>query len=308
MRGDNLIKKHSLKISNFWIQFLPCLPNGLVLDREKGKIGMEIDKKKCVGCGNCHVVCTMGIIYLDEDGKSVVNQDECVECFTCYRVLRNEGHRPWFVRAIRKVLSLFRLGYLAEVDVCPTGALTSPQLEWPRSIRAVFSDPTTVHPCTGVSGRGTDEIKTNDVTGRLRKGEAGLVVEMGRPGIGAYFRDIEKVAMALAKLKPHFEKENPVTQLMVNPETGKFKDEVLNEKVLSAIIEIKTTLERIPEFLHTLEKVQKEVDTVISVGIASKCLSDGTIPHEEWVRRAGYNLSTNGKTNIGLGYPLFQGD
>jgi len=269
---------------------------------------MEIDKKKCVGCGNCHVVCTMGVIYLDEDGKSVVNQDECVECLTCYRVCRNEGYQPWFVRSIRKILALFRLGYLAELDVCPTGALTPPELEWPRSIRAVFSDPTTVHPGTGVSGRGTDEIKTNDVTGRLRQGDVGLVIEMGRPGTGAYFRDIEKVAMALAKLKPYFEKENPVTQLMSNPETGKIKDEILNEKVLSAIIEIKTTLDKIPEFLHTLEKVQKEVDTVISVGVASKCLSNGTTPHEAWVRKAGFKLSPNGKTNIGLGQPLFRED
>jgi NAD-dependent dihydropyrimidine dehydrogenase PreA subunit len=267
---------------------------------------MEIDKKKCVGCGNCHAVCTMGVIYLDEDGKSVVNQDECVECLTCYRVCRNEGYQPWFVRSIRKILSLFRLGYLAEVDVCPTGALIPCELEWPRSVRAVFSDPTTIHPGTGVPGRGTDEIKTNDVTGRLCKGEAGVVVEMGRPGTGAYFRDIEKVAMALAKLKPYFEKENPVTQLMLNPETGKIKNEVLNEKVLSAIIEIKTTLDKIPEFLHTLEKVQKEVDTVISVGVASKCLSDGTTPHEAWVRKAGFKLSPNGKTNIGLGRPLFR--
>ena len=267
---------------------------------------MEIDKKKCVGCGNCHAVCTMGVIYLDEDGKSVVNQDECVECFTCYRVLRNEGYPLWFVRAIRKILSLFRLGYLAKVDVCPTGALTPPELDWPRSLRAVFSDPTTVHPGTGVMGRGTDEIKTNDVTGRLRKGDAGLVIEMGRPGIGAYFRDIEKVATALAKLKPHFEKDNPVTQLMVDTETGKMREDVLNEKVLSAIIEIKTKLERIPEFLQTLEKIQKEIDTVISVGVASKCLPEGTIPHEEWVRKAGYILSANGKTNIGLGRPLFK--
>ncbi len=267
---------------------------------------MEIDKKKCVGCGNCHAVCTMGVIYLDEDGKSAVNQDECVECFTCYRVCRNEGYPPWFVRAIRKVLSLFRLGYFAEVDVCPTGALTPPQLDWPRSIRAVFSDPTTTHPGTGVMGRGTDEIKTNDVTGRLRRGEAGLVVEVGRPGTGAYFRDIEKVAMALAKLKPHFEKENPVTQLMVDTESGKMKEEILNEKVLSAIIEIKTTLEKIPEFLRALEHAQKEIKTVISVGVASRCLPDGSIPHEEWVRRAGYALSANGKTNIGLGRPFYQ--
>ena len=277
-----------------------CRPFGEELNK------MEIDKKKCVGCGNCHAVCTMGVIYLDEDGKSVVNQDECVECFTCYRVCRNKGHYPWFVRGIRRVLSLLRLGYLAEVDVCPTGALTPPQLEWPRSIRAVFSDPTTTHPGTGVMGRGTDEIKTNDVTGRLQRGDAGLVIELGRPGTGVWFRDIEKVAMALAQLKPRFEKENPVTQLMTDTATGKMKDEILNEKVLSAIIEIKTKLDRIPEFLQTLEQVQKEIDTVISVGVASRCLSDGSIPHEEWVRKAGYRLSANGKTNIGLGRPIYK--
>jgi hypothetical protein len=112
--------------------------------------------------------------------------------------------------------------------------------------------------------------------------------------------------MALVKLKPHFEKQNPVTQLMVDPETGKIKDEVLNEKVLSAIIEIKTTLDKIPEFLHALENIQKQVDTVISIGVASKCLPDGTVPHEEWVRKAGYEMSPNGKTNIGLGRPLFR--
>jgi ferredoxin len=267
---------------------------------------MEIDKEKCVGCGNCHAICTMGVITLDTDGKSIVNQDECVECFTCHRVLRNEGYPPWFVRALRKVLSVFRLGYLAEVDVCPTGAFTPPELKWPRSIRAFFSDPTTVHPGTGVPGRGTDEIKSNDVTGRLRQGEAGLVVEMGRPGTGAYFRDVERVAMALAPLQPHFESENPVTQLMVDTKTGKIKDDVLNEKVLSAIIEIKTSLEKIPALLQALERVSREIDTVISVGVASRCLPDGTLPHEEWVRRAGYPLSPNGKTNLGLGRPLFK--
>ena len=267
---------------------------------------MEIDKKKCVGCGNCHAVCTMGVIYLDEDGKSIVNQEECVECSTCYRVLRNEGYPPWFVRVLRKILSLFRLGYLAEVDVCPTGAITPPVLEWPRSIRAAFSDPITVHPGTGIPGRGTEEIKCNEVTGRIRKGEAGLVIELGRPGIGARFREIEKVAMALARLHPHFEPKNPVTQLMMNTETGKMKEEILNEKVLSAIIELKTTQEKLPDLLQTLETVQRELDTVISVGVASKCLADGSIPHEAWVKKAGCTLSLNGKTNIGLGRPLFR--
>jgi ferredoxin len=269
---------------------------------------MDIDKKKCVGCGNCHVICSMGAISLDVDGKSIVNQDECVECSTCYRVLSDEGYWPSFVRALRKTLSLFRLQYLAEVNVCPTGALTPPELAWPRSIRAAFSDPTVVHAGTGVGGRGTEEIKTNDVTGRLRDGEVGIVVEIGRPGTGAHFRDLEKVAMAVAPLQPTFEPNNPVTQLMEDPKTGKIVKEVLDEKVLSAIVEMKTKLERIPDFLHALEVVQEEIDAVFCVGVASKCLPDGSIPHEEWVREAGYTLSPNGKTNLGLGRPLFEGD
>jgi hypothetical protein len=179
-------------------------------------------------------------------------------------------------------------------------------LEWPRNLRATFSDPSTVHPGTGVHGRGTDEIKSNDVTGRLRGGEVGFVVELGRPGVGARFREIEKVAMAMAELKPHFERENPVTQLMSNLETGQLREEVLDEKVMSAIIEMKTKLDRIPQFLAALEEVQREVDTVITVGVASRCLPNGEIPHEKWVRDAGYELSPNGKTNLGLGRPLFQ--
>ena len=210
------------------------------------------------------------------------------------------------MRAVRKALSFVRLGYLAEVDVCPTGALTPPALVWPRMVRALFSDPSIAHPSTGLGGRGTEEIKTNDVTGRIKKGEAGLVVELGRPGIGAYFRDIEKVAMALARLKPIFETENPVTQLMSNRDTGKISEEVLDEKVLSAIIELKVDIERIPEFLLTLREIENEVDTTMMVGIASRCLPDGTIPHEEWVTGTDARLSPNGKINLGLGRPLFR--
>jgi len=267
---------------------------------------VEIDKEKCVGCGNCHAICPMGAISLDVDGKSVVNQDECVECSTCYRVLRDERYPPLFIRFIRSILGALNLQFMAVPDVCPTGALTPPDLEYPRSLRAAFSDPTVVHAGTGVGGRGTEEIKTNDVTGRLRDGDAGIVIELGRPGTGAHFRDVEKIATALIPLDPHFEEFNPVTQLMEDPKTGKLKEEVLDEKVLSAIIEVKTTLEKIPDYLAVLENIQSELDTVFSVGVASKCLPDGSVPHQKWVEDAGYTLSPNGKTNLGLGRPLFK--
>jgi ferredoxin len=265
---------------------------------------MEIDKTKCVGCGNCHAVCTMGAIYLGEDGTSEVNQDQCVECSTCYKVLVNEKRSPSFVRTVRKTLSMLKLAHVAPPNICPTGALTPPALEWPRVVRAFFSDPLTTHPSTGMKGRGTEEIKTNDVTNRIQTGEAGLVVELGRPGTGAYFRDIEKVAMALAREDGKFETENPVTQLMSDPEAGRIRKDVLNEKVLSAIIEIKIPLDAIPAVLCALHEIEAEIDATMAVGISSRCLPDGTIPHTEWVIKAGYGVSPNGKTNLGLGRPI----
>jgi len=137
---------------------------------------MEINESKCVGCGNCHAVCPMGAISLNPNRKSVIAQASCVECSTCHRVLRDEGYGATVVGAVRGVLSALRLQYMAAVDVCPTGALEPPELEYPRSLRADFSDPTVVHKGTGVGGRGTEEIKPTDVTGRLGHGEVGIVV------------------------------------------------------------------------------------------------------------------------------------
>jgi hypothetical protein len=93
---------------------------------------------------------------------------------------------------------------------------------------------------------------------------------------------------------------------MTDTKTGKIRDEVLDEKVLSAIIEVKTTLEMIPEYLKTLESIQGGIDAVFSVGVASKCNPDGSVPHQRWVKEAGYTASLNGKTNLGLGRPLFK--
>ena len=50
--------------------------------------------------------------------------------------------------------------------------------------------------------------------------------------------------------------------------------------MLSAIIEFKTTLDRLPEYLRTIDDVEGDLDTVISVGVASRCQPDGTIPQE----------------------------
>jgi len=267
----------------------------------KGDYLMEVDKSRCVGCGNCIPWCTMGAIYIGGDGKAEVNQEECVECQNCYRSLRNEGYHPLLVRALRRVLSLFHLVYDADVDVCPTGALTPPELDWPRVLRRHFSDPAAIHPSTGGSGRGTEEIKTNDVTGRIGEGEVGLVVELGRPGTGAHFRDVERVSTQLATLGVHFEERNPVTALMVDVASGKLRPEVLEEKVLSAIIECKVELMRVPVVLRAIDEVSREVDTVLSLGIACRCGPGGSTTYESLVEDVGFTLSPNGKINLGLG-------
>jgi hypothetical protein len=249
----------------------------------------------------------MGVIRI-EDGLAVVDEDECVECSTCHRCCESEELNPTMVRTLRKLFALFHLRYDARLDACPTGALVPPELEWPRSLRRAFSDPTAAHDSTGLAGRGTEEIKTNDITGRIGPGEAGVVIDLGRPGTGVLLSDIDKMTRALAPLNAEFERENPLTVLMTDVETGRLRDDVLKEKVLSAIIEIKAPMAGLPVVLRTVEKVANELDTVVSVGVSSRCRADGSIPHENVCLEAGYRLSPNGKTNLGFGRPVGRED
>jgi len=68
------------------------------------------------------------------------------------------------------------------------------------------------HKETGVPGRGTEEMKTNEVTARLN-GLLGMAVEVGRPGVGARLKDLETIAMLWPR-KIVFEPRNPVTFLL----------------------------------------------------------------------------------------------
>ena len=174
---------------------------------------MKINLEKCENPELILPYCPVDAIK--GTGKSVViDQDECVECGQCLRA-----------------------------RVLPRGALYQEKLEWPRTIRAEYSNPNVPHSSTKGTGRGTEEMKTNDVTGRIKNGEIGFAVELGRPNSGAYFKDVEKVAMVLAKNGVEFEENNPTT-FHINPKTGKLRDErVGKERVLSAIVEFKTAEE-----------------------------------------------------------------
>ena len=184
--------------------------------------------------------------------------------------------------------------------MCPTSAFAPQQLAWPRSIRQAFSDPCVPHESTGVYGRGTEEVKTNDVTNRVGPGEVGFTVEFGRPAVGARFREVQAVTMALARIGATFEKNNPVTALMPDPTTGAINPEVLDEKVLSAIVEVKTPEAMLPAVLRTVEEVAATLNTVVSVGVAVRCDGDGENRVEKALAGEGYPVF-RGKTNLGLG-------
>ena len=207
---------------------------------------------------------------------------------------------PALVRAVRKTAKFFRFRFDPEPDICPTDAIVPEELSWPRVVRRAFSDPQVPHESTGIHGRGTAEVKTNDVTNRVKEGEAGFVVEFGRPGIGARFRDIERVTKALAELGVEFESNNPVTSLMTDPARGSDSAGILNEKILSAIVEIKTRLEEVPSVLRKIKELSREVGTVISIGVSTRCDGAGDDRLREILEREGYP-AYRGKTNLGLG-------
>jgi len=262
---------------------------------------MQIDQGKCVACGNCIPVCPMGAIAIDARlNRAVVNQDECVECYTCHRGMSKEHMYPPLVRAVRRLLKYARLRFDPEPDVCPTDALTPQDLTWPRIVRRAFSDPLVPHEATGVHGRGTEEVKTNDVTGRVGEGEAGFTIEFGRPGVGVRFRDIQKVTRALAALPIAFERKNPVFGLMSDPATGAIREDILDEKVLSAIVELKAALEQVPRVLQVVEELAPTLDTIVSIGVATRCDAEGGDRLEPVLRREGYEFH-RAKTNLGLG-------
>lgn len=236
-----------------------------------------IDRELCIGCGDCLPVCPVDAIALEAE-YAEIDEGICVECGVCYRATR-----------------------------CPVDAFKqAPDLPWPRIVRRVFSDPNAAHSATtGGWGRGTAEMKSNDVTGRYRRGMVGIAVEIGRPGVGVTIRDIEKIAAPFARLGVEFEPQNPLTSLMEDTKKAIFKEDVKNERVLSAIIEFLIEPSRLAEVVGALEESSAlATETVFSVAVINRLNPDGTVPpHMEALEKLGYRLSPNAKVNLGLGRP-----
>jgi spore coat polysaccharide biosynthesis protein SpsF (cytidylyltransferase family) len=108
------------------------------------------------------------------------------------------------------------------------------------------------------------------------------------------------MTMALASLPIAFESKNPVYSLITDPKTGALREDILNEKVLSAILELKTTLAHVPHVLRVVEEMAPTLDTIVSIGVSTRCDAQGDNPLEPLLVREGFTFY-RGKTNLGLG-------
>lgn len=237
---------------------------------------MRINEEKCVGCGRCTDYCMLKCIT--KAGRNVViNEDECVDCGVCLRA-----------------------------GVCTADAIYMPEenFEYPRAVRMQFSDPGVQHPALKAWGRGTEEAKTNDVTGKFGPGEYGLLLEFGRPCTGTRFTEVEKVTTAMRKLDIPILEDNPLYGLLEEDGSGRFKKEYVNEKVLSAILELRIEEKDLEYIVTAILKLLENVDTVVSVGLVTRYGKNGTLPVIDKLAAMNIPVRPNAKINVGLGRPL----
>jgi NAD-dependent dihydropyrimidine dehydrogenase PreA subunit len=231
---------------------------------------MLINKDLCIGCGQCVIICPVQAIEIVNE-KAKINRKKCVECAVCYH---NSD--------------------------CPTKAIKPEKLKWPRIIRNPFSSVVATHKLTGIPGRGTEEMKTNDITERFKQSEIGFSIELGRPGVGTQLGDIELFTTRLSTVGVTYEKESPITAI-IRDEQGQIDPTLREERVLSAIIEFKIPEYKLNAILKIIREVDKVIDTVFSVGIISRVNQDNVIQVIDLVEREGFTIQPNAKINIGLG-------
>lgn len=237
---------------------------------------MRIDVEKCIGCGICVPYCPAFAITV-ENKKARIDEDACVECGNCIR--------PRVVK-------------------CPTKAIFEPEenKSGPRLFRRFLSDPSTATP-TGVPGRGTEEVKTNDVTARVSRGEIGIAIEVGRPNTGTKISELGKVFAPLAAKGVHFEVCNPTT-LLWDAESGKIKEDMRDERVMSAIVEIAVPIERAGEIINDIREIANTIDTVFSLDVICCYEDDGSLPILPVLEQLGITPRMNAKVNLGMGRPF----
>lgn len=133
-----------------------------------------------------------------------------------------------------------------------------------------------------------------------------LTIDVGRPGVGARMYDVEKIAMACAQngVKLEGKECTPLAALMPDLSTGKLEEGVLNERLLSVIVEGNCAEEDLPQVLAALKKVAGEIETVFSLGLIMRIDENGYNPALRCLDDLGIPQPHRAKINVGLGKPL----
>mgnify|MGYP000910281969 CR=1 FL=1 len=231
---------------------------------------MRVNVENCVGCKACVPYCPVHAITV-EDSVAIVDLDICTECNNCYRS-----------------------------GACKFNALEKENdIKWPRTIRPLLSDVFTEY--KGVAGRGTEEMKTNDVTERFKIGYTGIAIELGRPLVGTSFRDVERMAKLVAKHGAIFESKNPVTSYIADKTTGEMQKDILDERAISAIIEVLIKNEDLENIINDIIDEGSKLDTVFSLDVVCAVEPDNTIAAQKVLDKMKIKYRPNCKTNVGLG-------
>jgi hypothetical protein len=88
---------------------------------------------------------------------------------------------------------------------------------------------------------------------------------------------------------------------MSDVQSGAIREDVMGEKLMSAIVEIKVPVERTEEIIRLVWDIEKQVNTVVALGVGTRCDdSEDENVVAPILERLGYKLH-RAKTNTGLG-------
>ena len=239
---------------------------------------MQIDQMLCTACEECIPYCPVGAIAVVDETVDI-DFDACVECGTCIR------YAP-----------------------CPVDAIQeSPEaLEWPRVLRREYSDPGIRHSTTKGFGQRNGGVKDQrcDRTRQARTTGHGHGVRPTR-----HIHSVEGTGEdddGLGSNRDPLRGANPVTFLLADPDAGRMREEVKNERVLSAILEVEFDAAKLPGVIATVEAVAPTLETVFSWCLITRLEDDGSVAVLPALQELGVEVRPNAKVNVGLGRPLVQ--